>query len=126
MRDVTNLASQRPNYGLDAPSVVRNLFLCSAACLLLSASAFFGLWKGVLSVPLGAHRLVFPVAWTALWPGLALLISGSAMIYSCKVGKLRDRERLLDLLSWRGDELVLDVGCGRGLLLAAAARSLSD
>jgi ubiquinone/menaquinone biosynthesis C-methylase UbiE len=36
--------------------------------------------------------------------------------------KVRRRERLLDYIPWRGDESVLDVGCGRGLLLVAAAR----
>src|SRR5262249_36399645 len=42
-----------------------------------------------------------------------------------KVGKLRARERFLDLLIWHGQERVLDVGCGRGLLLIAAARRLT-
>jgi ubiquinone/menaquinone biosynthesis C-methylase UbiE len=31
----------------------------------------------------------------------------------------------LDLIPWRGDETVLDVGCGKGLLLAGAARRLT-
>jgi len=38
------------------------------------------------------------------------------------VGKVRERERLLDTLTWRGDEQVLDLGCGRGLMLIGAAR----
>ncbi|MBE3598372.1 MAG: methyltransferase domain-containing protein [Limnochordaceae bacterium] len=36
-----------------------------------------------------------------------------------------ERERLLDLIELRGYEKVLDVGCGRGLLLTAAARRLT-
>jgi SAM-dependent methyltransferase len=32
---------------------------------------------------------------------------------------------MLSLHKWRGDEQVLDVGCGRGLLLAGAAKLLS-
>jgi ubiquinone/menaquinone biosynthesis C-methylase UbiE len=32
---------------------------------------------------------------------------------------------MLSLHAWRGDEQVLDVGCGRGLLLAGAARRLT-
>jgi ubiquinone/menaquinone biosynthesis C-methylase UbiE len=48
------------------------------------------------------------------------------MVWYSRVRKLRERERLLDLVPWRGDEQVLDVGCGRGLLLNAAARRLSS
>jgi arsenite methyltransferase len=32
---------------------------------------------------------------------------------------------MLSLHSWRGDENVLDVGCGRGLLLAGAAKRIA-
>ena len=38
----------------------------------------------------------------------------------------RFRERLLDSIPWRGDERVLDVGCGRGLMLIGAARRLTS
>ncbi len=47
------------------------------------------------------------------------------MIWDSKVGKLWARDRLLDGLKLRGDELVLDVGCGRGLLLIGAAKRLT-
>jgi ubiquinone/menaquinone biosynthesis C-methylase UbiE len=42
------------------------------------------------------------------------------------LGKLRLRDRLLHSLHWSGHEHVLDVGCGRGLLLVGAARRLTD
>ena len=48
------------------------------------------------------------------------------MIWSSRVAKLRMCDRLLDLLPWRGDEKVLDVGCGRGLLLIGAAKRLEE
>ena len=51
------------------------------------------------------------------------LVSG--MVWSSKVGKLSARDRLIEALSLRGDESVLDVGCGRGLLLIAAAKLLT-
>jgi len=112
----------RADYGIDAPGVVRNLFLSGGACLLVSFSAFFGLWEGVLHVPAGSTKLVFPIAWMTVWPGIGLVATGTWMIYSSKIGKLRDRERLLDLVSWSGNEFVLDIGCGRGLLLIGAAK----
>jgi arsenite methyltransferase len=39
--------------------------------------------------------------------------------------KVRDRENALDLIQWRGNESVLDVGCGRGLMLIGAAQRLT-
>jgi hypothetical protein len=38
------------------------------------------------------------------------------MLWGSKVGKLRLRDKVLNALRWRGDETVLDVGCGHGLL----------
>ncbi len=46
------------------------------------------------------------------------------MVLYAKVGKFRHRDRMLTSLGWRGDERVLDVGTGRGLLLVGAARRL--
>jgi ubiquinone/menaquinone biosynthesis C-methylase UbiE len=107
-------APKRPDYGLDAPGVVRNLFLAGAAGLALWGSVAVGLWSGrigpVLVAPMG------------LAAGLSLTLTGAWMVWHSKVGKFRSRERLLDRLAWRGDETALDVGCGRGLLLTAAAR----
>jgi ubiquinone/menaquinone biosynthesis C-methylase UbiE len=53
-----------------------------------------------------------------------LLATAAAMLHSSRRGKLVERDRLLDGLELDGDEDVLDVGCGRGLLLIGAARRL--
>jgi len=47
------------------------------------------------------------------------------MFASSRFGKLHARDRLLARLKLRGDENVLDVGCGHGLLLIAVAKLLS-
>jgi ubiquinone/menaquinone biosynthesis C-methylase UbiE len=47
------------------------------------------------------------------------------MLWGSKVSKLRLRDRILDTLTLRGDERVLDVGCGHGLMLLGAARRLT-
>jgi arsenite methyltransferase len=57
--------------------------------------------------------------------GADLLAVGASMLWYSKFEKLRLRERLRDLVPWRGDEIVLDVGCGRGLWLVGAARLLT-
>ena len=47
------------------------------------------------------------------------------MVWSSRSGKVRDRERLLDAISFGGAERVLDVGRGRGLMLIGAAKRLT-
>jgi ubiquinone/menaquinone biosynthesis C-methylase UbiE len=62
----------------------------------------------------------------AVLAAVALVCAGVAWfkIRSSKDGKLRLREQLLDQLALQGDEKVLDVGCGRGLLAIGAAKRL--
>jgi arsenite methyltransferase len=86
----------KPDYGVDAPAVMRNLFLFGALCLLIASLASPVLRLGPLS------------------------------LLSVKFGKFRHRDFMLRLHSWRGDENVLDVGCGRGLLLAGAAKRIAS
>jgi arsenite methyltransferase len=118
-------ASDKPDYGLDAPGVVRNLLIAGAAGLLIWTTAYFGLWSGLLKVgPIAGIELRFPAA-GALWPGAGCTAMALWMLWSSKVGKVRERETLLDRIPWTGAERVLDVGCGRGLLLVGAARRLT-
>jgi ubiquinone/menaquinone biosynthesis C-methylase UbiE len=57
--------------------------------------------------------------------GIYFLLGAGGMVCYSKVGKLRIRDQMLELIPWRGDEMVLDIGCGRGLLLIGAARRLT-
>ena len=113
--------SAAPDYGLDAPAVVRNLFLTGGAGLLVFACKAFGLWPAALTV--GSVR--FELAPMALSIGAVCLGMGIWMVWTSKVGKIRERERLLDRIPWTGTERVLDVGCGRGLMLVGAAKRLT-
>src|SRR5271157_4285487 len=54
---------------------------------------------------------------------LAILIG---YLYSTRKGKFRIWAELLDDLRLRGDEKVLDMGCGRGLVLVMAAKRLDQ
>jgi SAM-dependent methyltransferase len=107
--------TRKPNYGIDAPGVIRNFFVASAVCLVLAL--------GVRSLTIGNVHLdfypgfLYSAAWFAL-PGTLMLI------YSL-VGKFRHRDRILAKVPWTGTETVLDVGAGRGLLLIGAAKHLT-
>jgi ubiquinone/menaquinone biosynthesis C-methylase UbiE len=107
----------RPDYGLDAPPIILIQALVTAAG--------FGL-AGVLYALGAPHPGGIPLAEIGAIFGIIGLLNVIGMIWYSKAGKLRLREKLLDKVSWRGDETVLDVGCGRGLLLIGAARRLNS
>src|SRR5260370_40386319 len=109
-------AQRRPDYGICAPPVIRNRLLMGGAAIAAVLVLHF------LGVP---HPAYIPLREIASVIGLNLLLNAGGMLWYSKVGKLRARERFLDLIAWRGDEIVLDVGCGRGLLLVGAARRLT-
>ena len=97
---------RRPDYGLDAPPVIRNLALAAIA------------------LAVGAQFLPDRLTWFAWGTGTLCGLEAAAMVWASRVGKIRQRERLLDRVHWPGVSRVLDVGCGRGLLAIGAARRL--
>jgi len=105
----------KPDYGIDAPGVIRNLFVAAIAVFLF---AIF-----VPSVKVGSITfIVRPMAWNfAPW----LALGGVLMLIYSKWGKFRHRDRILSLTSWTGADKVLDVGTGRGLLMIGAAKKLT-
>jgi arsenite methyltransferase len=109
--------SIKVDYGLDGPPVIRNFALIGAGFVLLG---------GVLYALFAASQptLALSLFVVGVIAGLPSLVTAGLMLRSSKVGKLRQREKLMDLVSLRGDETVLDAGCGRGLLLIAAAKRL--
>jgi arsenite methyltransferase len=115
----------RPDYGIDAPGVVRNLFLVAVTAAVFWATAALGVWSGVFELRIGGVNIIFPFGKMAPWLFAGFMGGGLWMIWSSKFGKLREREWLLDRIAWSGGERVLDVGCGRGLMLNAAARRLA-
>ena len=56
---------------------------------------------------------------------LFFLANAGSFFYTTRRGKFLEWERILDRLQLRGDEQVLDMGCGRGAVLTAVARRLT-
>jgi arsenite methyltransferase len=107
----------QPDYGLDAPKLVRR-FAVRGAFLIAFAVVLFLANRN--TSPGTAQALAAMVVCI----GVGFFITAGFMVWSSRVAKLKLRDRILDGFSWRGDETVLDVGCGRGLLLIGAAKRL--
>ena len=116
---VAATAGGAADYGLDAPRIVRSMFSRGAWTLLIALVLYV---VNRSEYPLPALRMCGVLALI----GLFFLAVGAVMVWSSRVAKLRLRDRLLDSLALRGDERVLDVGCGRGLLAIGAAKRLKN
>jgi arsenite methyltransferase len=110
-----NAAPSKPDYGIDAPGVIRNLLVIGVALLLLG-----WFWPQIKIGP-----VIFIIRSAAWFTGAALIIEGILMILYSKWGKFRHADRMLNTVTWKGSENVLDVGTGRGLLMIGAAKRLS-
>jgi arsenite methyltransferase len=95
-------------YGVDAPGGIAGLIGVGAAGLTLSRAL-----RGARD-----RRAASAVAAGSL----VALTAGMLMCAYAVRGKYRLRDWLLDGHQWRGDEVVLDVGAGRGLMAVAAAK----
>src|SRR5258708_30737587 len=78
----------RPNYGIDAPGVVRNLFVAGSIALLMC----------LVCLVLPRTEWTRSLTQNGAVIAVACLGMGGYMFYSSKFGKLREREWLLDLI----------------------------
>ncbi|MES2374976.1 MAG: class I SAM-dependent methyltransferase [Bacteroidota bacterium] len=112
-QDTTPLNS-KVNYGVDAPGVIRNLFI---AALALTVLVFF--------FPLIKIGSVIIDTTGFLWSAGGMALGGFLMLAYSLSGKYKHRDRMLGLIKWTGNEQVLDIGTGKGLLMIGAAKKLT-
>jgi arsenite methyltransferase len=98
-------ARRKGSYGLDAP------YLLPVPAVLAAANLVAGAVSGAL-LPFVAAALI-------------ALFCGSGL-YTSRRGKFVVWAKLLDQLDLRGDECILDLGCGRGAVLLMAAQHLTS
>jgi arsenite methyltransferase len=109
---------KRADYGIDAPEVLRRFILIGTAGIVVGLVLLYPL-RNVLPPGLASG---FGNA--CLWMGLTFFVTVGVMICGSKFGKARIADKLIGSLALRGDEKVLDVGCGHGLMLITAAKHL--
>ncbi len=107
------------NYGLDAPGFQRGALFGGLSVVIVGFALSYLQARGNLPP-------VFGYAGALVWPGASFFLTGCIMYWGSKVGKLQLRDKMINSISWRGDEQVLDVGCGHGLMLLAAAKRLTS
>jgi arsenite methyltransferase len=104
----------KPDYGIDAPGIG----------LAMLVAVIVGLALGVLLRGSANQlaRLIATIIFNLLPAGVILMV---LMVIYVKVEKFRHRDRMLTMLVWKGNEQVLDIGTGRGLLMIGAAKRLT-
>jgi ubiquinone/menaquinone biosynthesis C-methylase UbiE len=103
---------RRGTYGFDAPHVPLLLTLGGVGVLALSVMQHcLGEGRPGPAILLGA---------AALW----MLLNAGVFLHATRAGKFAVWAELLDRLELKGDERLLDIGCGRGAVLLMAAQRL--
>jgi arsenite methyltransferase len=116
---VVDLRDHKADYGYDgdyrkvsAPTVAAIVGTVSAG-LLASATRSLARGKPIAAAVTGAT-------------GASLVTTAALFIRTTRIGKFKVWAEILNGLGLRGDETVLDMGCGRGAVLLAAAKLLPN
>jgi arsenite methyltransferase len=102
---------RRGEYGYDAPYAV--IIFGAIAVATAVAAAFWWRERELrVATQMSAYSVFF-------------LANTASFLYTTRRGKFVEWARILDRVQLRGDERVLDMGCGRGAVLTAVARRLT-
>ena len=120
---------QAPDYGQDVPGLAKGtalLGLLSSSAVIahliaFSSAGLFVMLRGGSELSLG--NVIFLTVLSIL--SIVFFSAAGFLVWSSRRGKLQMRDRVIAGLHLRGDEAVLDVGCGNGLLLIGAASQLT-
>ena len=115
MRALTRTSVAAPDFALRVPSHLQ---------LLLGA----GLIAGLLGLGLLVINPAIPAFYGFVLLAVGLLSAAFALtlrVITSPARRERARRQMLNAVAWRGDERVLDVGCGNGFLIIEAAKRLT-
>src|SRR4051812_24351537 len=96
------------SYGIDAPYALGAIAVMTVACLAMAT---------IIAIDSGRVGLFLPA--------LFMLTITTFFLHTTLRGKFVVWAELLNKLGLRGDERILDLGCGRGAVLLRAAQHLT-
>ncbi|MGA7234850.1 MAG: class I SAM-dependent methyltransferase [Bryobacteraceae bacterium] len=102
---------RRGEYGYDAPYA---LAIFGSLAVLSGFGTAIAWWR-MPSQAAASFTLYF----------VLFLVNATSFFYTTRHGKFIEWDRILDRTQLRGDEMALDMGCGRGAVLTAVARRLT-
>jgi arsenite methyltransferase len=110
----TNTMSTRVDYGVDGYPYI--IGLCGGGTI--------GMLSGGMLAAVAKQSWLFWVGMLVAGVSSLALAVGLLGVRYVRIGKFAHRDRILERIAWRGDEHVLDVGTGGGLLLIGSAKRL--
>jgi arsenite methyltransferase len=112
-----NRKKNRADYGQDMPGIIVIISLFAVAFFTISFWQF-NKHEG------NQHYENLVLATVLLLFGILLISLAVSGIWSSRYGKIILRDKVMSKLSFKGSETVLDIGCGKGLLLIEAAKRI--
>lgn len=108
-----------PGYGIDEPRSIIELVLAGALAVAVGfVVSAYSIGSNPSLARLGL--LVGPAV------GFLILAVATALYWSSRQGKPSEMSRIVSDIPWGGNEVVLDLGCGRGLGMILAAKRLES
>ena len=110
-------APRKTGYGIDDPRIVVELLV--AGILAVAVGIIVSKYTAPSSPRTADVALI-----GGSGVGFLILVVMAALYWSSRLGKPREMTKLVNAIPWGGEEVVLDLGCGRGLATVMAAGKL--
>jgi SAM-dependent methyltransferase len=109
--------SGKTGYGIDDPRTIAELLtagvLAVAVGIIISAYTASSNPRSADAALIGGPGV-----------GFLILVVTAALYWSSRLGKPREMTKVIGSIPWGGEEVVLDLGCGRGLATVMTAKRL--
>jgi SAM-dependent methyltransferase len=106
-------------YGIDEPRSIIELVVAGSLSVIVGLAV--SRYAAIINPNIVRLALIVGPA-----VGFLLFAVAIALYYSSRQGKITEMRKVVSDIPWGGDEVVLDLGCGRGLGMVFASRRLDE